>query len=75
VTTARERAEELLAETALFGELGLDQLAAKSRMVARDSLEALDMLDAERSARRAIQERHERLLERVCGPYEEAVGV
>jgi hypothetical protein len=60
---AATRAHELLLATGLFEELGYGQLAARSRMVARDALELQDQLDAERSARRAMQADRDRLRE------------
>jgi hypothetical protein len=65
VTSARDRAERLLAETELFDELGLHELAAEARMVARGVLELTAAVEIERSARVAIQERHEHLLARL----------
>lgn len=59
--TPTARAYALLLCTGLFDELGYGQLAARSRMVARDSLELAEQLEAERSARRALQARNERL--------------
>jgi hypothetical protein len=58
---ARQRATAFLQGTDYFGELGLGKLSADARMVARLSLELADELEAERSARRAQQERCERL--------------
>ena len=57
---AEQRACDLLAETALFDELGLGQLAARARTVARDVLELVGMLAAERSARVAMQAERDR---------------
>jgi hypothetical protein len=51
---AAQRAHELLARTEWLDE----RVAAASRVVARDLLEALDQLAAERSARRSIQAQH-----------------
>ncbi len=59
--TPADRARELLARTELFDEFGFGQLAAGARMVARDVLDLCDALEGERSARRAVQERAERL--------------
>ena len=50
----------LIAETELFDELGLGKLAGQARLVARDVLELVDMLEAERSARGAIQAERDR---------------
>jgi hypothetical protein len=66
LTGAAERARELLLRTEWLDE----RLAAPSRMVARDLLEALDLLDAERSARLAALEARDRalaILERRAG--------
>jgi len=57
---AERRARDLLVATSLFDELGLGQFACDARAVARDVLELVVSLDAERSARIAIQERAER---------------
>jgi hypothetical protein len=55
------RARHLLAATSLLRELGLEELAADSRAVARIALDLADELDAERSARRALQAKADRL--------------
>ena len=63
---AAERARELLLRTEWLDA----RLAAPSRMVARDLLDALDLLDAERSARFAALEARDRalaILERRAG--------
>jgi hypothetical protein len=52
---ARARAQALLAATEYFAALGREQLSAESRVMARFVLEIADELDAERSARIAIQ--------------------
>jgi hypothetical protein len=57
-----ERARELLAFTDGIAEAGFPELSRLSRVVARDLLEVLEQLDAERSARRAIQEARDRLM-------------
>jgi hypothetical protein len=56
---ARERAARFLDRTHCFHALGLDELGADARMLARLLLELADDLEAERSARQAIQQRHE----------------
>jgi hypothetical protein len=53
-------ARELLVFCDAIEEAGLPQLARRSRLVARDLLDALEQLAAERSARVALQERCER---------------
>jgi hypothetical protein len=58
---AEERARELIVWCDALTDAGLDETARRARMVARDSVELADTLDAERSARRALQERCERL--------------
>lgn len=58
---ALERAHALIAGTQLFDELGLAKLAGQSRIVAGDVITLIDALTAERSARRAIQDRCEEL--------------
>jgi hypothetical protein len=73
--TPTDRARELLAETALFDELGLVTLAAKSRCVAGDVIEQAEALEAERSVRMALQERAEQLQEIVGkGAYYGAIA-
>jgi hypothetical protein len=57
VTDARERAREFVVFCDGAEEAGFADYARRGRSVARDCLDALDMLDAERSARRAIQGR------------------
>jgi hypothetical protein len=59
-TEARQRAEAFLAATDYFAALGLERLSVDGRMLARLVLELADQVDAERSARRAMQERCER---------------
>jgi hypothetical protein len=57
----RSRARELIAFCDGLDESGLlPDFARRSRVVARELLENLDLLDAERSARRALQERCDR---------------
>lgn len=56
---ARERAARFLDRTHYFHALGLDELGADARMLARLLLELADMLEAERSARVALQARCE----------------
>jgi hypothetical protein len=58
---AADRANLLLLETELFAEFGLRDIASTARMVALDVLELADQLEAERSARRALQARCEAL--------------
>jgi hypothetical protein len=55
------RANLLLTETELFREFGMGDIAATARTVALDALELVDQLEAERSARRALQARCEQL--------------
>ena len=62
VGDAAQRANELIAFMNGFEEAGLPQAARLSRVVARDLLEVLDQLYAERSVRRAMQENYERCL-------------
>lgn len=50
------QARELIVFCDAIQEAGFPELARRSRVVARDLLETLDMLGAERSARRAMQE-------------------
>jgi hypothetical protein len=57
---ADQRARDLVVFCDAIEEAGFPELASRSRLVAGDLLDALDMLDAERSARRALQERCER---------------
>jgi hypothetical protein len=62
---AIERARELIVFADGVEEAGLPQYASRARMVAHDALELAEQLDAERSARQALQarlERTERLL-------------
>ena len=59
---ARERATNLLRETNSFASLGLQDLSADARMLARFVLELCDELDAERSVRIAGKAENERLL-------------
>lgn len=56
---ADQRARNLILETEHFDDLGLGSLAANARMVARDTLELIEELGAERSARQAIQKNHD----------------
>lgn len=61
-----ERANRILDSTSLFGDLGLAPLVAESRTVARDVIALVDELEAERSARRALQKR--------CDTQQEILG-
>ena len=63
MTDARQRAGTFVAFCDGAEEAGLVDYAQRGRMIARDLIEALDQLDSERSARRAMQERAERLEE------------
>jgi hypothetical protein len=63
VSDARERARDFVSFCDGLEQAGLDEYARRGRVVADDLLQALQALDAERSARRAIQERAERLEE------------
>jgi hypothetical protein len=63
VSDARQRAEAFVQFCDGMEEAGLGEYARRGRVVADDLLQALQALDAERSARRAIQERAERLEE------------
>jgi hypothetical protein len=56
-----ERARELITFADGLSEAGFDEIGRRARVVARDALEAVDALAAERSARRALQDRCERL--------------
>ena len=58
----RERAGRLLANTEAFQKLGLGEMSADARMLARLCLELCDELEVERSVRVAIQKREETLL-------------
>jgi hypothetical protein len=58
-----QRARELIEFCAGLDEAGLHEVARRSRMVARDVLDLADGLAAERSARVAIQEQRDRLVE------------
>jgi hypothetical protein len=55
-----ERARELLTWCAALTDVGLDETARLSRVVARDVLNLVEALAAERSAREAFQERVKR---------------
>ena len=56
-TNTALQARELIVFCDGFDEGGLyPQFSRRARMVARDLLDTLDMLDSERSARRAMQE-------------------
>ena len=66
VDESRERATAFLTGTDYFAEVGLGKLAADARMLARLLLELADLVDAERSARVAIQCRAEEL-QRIIG--------
>lgn len=55
-------------------EAGFVELARRSRVVARDVLRLAADLDAERSARVAIQEQRDRLLEIVADPPENSAA-
>lgn len=57
---AQQRARDLIQFADGLDEGGFPHFAAKARMVARDSLDAVAELEAERSVRRALQERCER---------------
>jgi hypothetical protein len=60
VNGGRQRALELIVFCDGLDDAGqFPDLARRARAVARDLLETLDMLEAERSARRAMQERCE----------------
>ena len=61
IAEARERASSLLAGTDHFAALGLEKASADARMCARYVLDLADELEAERSARAAVQARAERL--------------
>jgi hypothetical protein len=62
VTNVKERARDLIVFCDGFDEAArYPGFTRRARAVARDLLDALDQLDAERSARIAIQERAERL--------------
>lgn len=63
MSAARPHAEAFVAFCDGAEEAGLVEFAQRGRTIARELLDALDMLDAERSARRAMQERCERLEE------------
>jgi hypothetical protein len=63
VTDARTRAQAFVSFCDGAEESGFRDYARRGRAVADDCLEALDQLDAERSARRALQERVEGLEE------------
>lgn len=70
VTTTREQqAAELAAELIVFAdgaeEAGLIVYAQRARVVARETLWLVDSLAAERSARVAMQEARDRLLQMV----------
>jgi hypothetical protein len=54
---AAQCAHDLLVFCDALEEAGMPQLARRSRLVARDLLEALELLEAERSTRTALQER------------------
>jgi hypothetical protein len=56
---ADQRARELITFADAVEDMGLEELARRSRLVASDLLEALNELDAERSASRALRERCE----------------
>ena len=70
---ARERARKFLDETNAFAELGLQELSADARMLARLLLELGDELDAERSARIAQQHECTRLRKFIGGPAHKAL--
>jgi hypothetical protein len=53
------RARELVVWCDALSDAGLDETARRARVVARDALELVDALAAERSARRALQQRCE----------------
>lgn len=57
--TARHRVEGFLEFLAGVEDVGFVDFARRARLVACDLVEALDMVGAERSARRALQERCE----------------
>lgn len=63
VDEIRDRSRAFLTATDYFDELGLEKLGADARMIARLALELADELDAERSARVAIQEARDRCQE------------
>jgi hypothetical protein len=63
IAEARRRAHALLAGTEYFEALGLAKAAADARALARLTLDLIDALEAERSARVSIQAARDRLLE------------
>jgi hypothetical protein len=66
--SAAERARDLIVFCDGFDEGGLyPRFTRRARVVARDLIDALDQLDAERSARIAIQAQRDRLLGIVGG--------
>lgn len=60
------RAEALIHFADGLEEAGEAVFAARVRLVARDVLELVPMLEAERSARRAVQDRADRLQATAC---------
>ena len=68
-TTREQQAAQLANELIVFAdgaeEAGLVTYAQRARVVARETLWLVDALEAERSARRAIQEARDRLLGKV----------
>jgi hypothetical protein len=67
---AEQRASELLVWCDALTEAGLAEVARRSRVVARDALELVAELAAERSAREALQERCE-LQQAILGRHAE----
>jgi hypothetical protein len=63
LAAAVERAHALTEFAHGLEEAGLIEVARRSRMVARDVLELAEALDAERSARRAMQANYERCMD------------
>jgi len=63
VNDAKTRAQAFVSFCDGAEEAGLVDYARRGRQVAEDCLEAIDQLDAERSARRSAMERVERLEE------------
>lgn len=61
IAGAEQRARELIVFADGLEEGGLVDYARRARMVARDALDAIAELDAERSARRALQAERDRL--------------
>lgn len=67
-TQAGQRARDLILFADGLEEAGMVTYAQRARMVAHDTLDALQELAAERSARRAVQARAERLEQLLLTP-------